>query len=238
MLQEARFSGCGTDAAQGRSKQEQRTTMEAAVMRRILRNNGLSLTLLCFFLVFWLGQALAGWSVFNDEQLEHGSEIVGFASYLTTPHFLEATAENWESEFLQMAAYVTLTAFLFQKGSAESKDPDKPHPTDRAAQPGNWLRWLYSYSLSIAFALLFLASLAVHAISGHDQHNHDQLAHGQPAQSLGDYVAGSQFWFEAFQNWQSEFLSVFSIAVLSIFLRHKGSPESKPVDMANSENQD
>ena len=100
-------------------------------MRHFLRDNGLSITLLACFLVIWFGQAMAGWFVFNDEQMQHGALAVGFGTYLTSAHFVEATAENWESEFLQMAAYVALTAVLFQRGSAESKSPDGPGDSDK-----------------------------------------------------------------------------------------------------------
>jgi hypothetical protein len=210
-------------------------------MQKFLRNNGLSLVLLFLFLLFWLGQAVAGWSVFNEEQLEHDGRAIGFAAYLTTPHFIEATAENWESEFLQMAAYVALTAFLFQKGSAESNDPDKHsgHVANARSAPRpkrSWGRWLYSYSLSLTLGALFIASFVIHAFGGHAQNNSEEIAHGRVASSLLDYVSGAQFWFESFQNWQSEFLAVLTIVVLSIFLRHKGSPESKPVDMPNDRN--
>jgi len=215
----------------------------------MLRNNGLSLALLVVFMLFWLGQAIAGWSVFNDDQIDHGRPVLGFAAYLASPHFWESTAENWESEFLQMAAYVALTAVLFQRGSAESKNPDKPHPTDRPIpanlppdapwalrKGGRLIRWLYSYSLSLAFVILFLGSLIAHALSGYAMHNEEQLAHGATPDTMMDYLTGAQFWFQALQNWQSEFLAVFAIAVLSIFLRHKGSPESKPLDMPNRDN--
>ena len=218
-------------------------------MHKILRDNGLSLVLFALFVACWAGQAIAGWLVFNDEQLKHGHAAIGFFAYLATSHFLEATAENWESEFLQMAAYVVFAAYFFQRGSAESKDPDKlqddvdvepergrvapdaPWPVRR----GGWILALYRYSLSIAFALLFLFSFVIHALSGWRLDNLERIQHGDEAQALSAFVTSSQFWFEAMQNWQSEFLSVLSIVVLSIFLRFKGSPESKPVAMANSE---
>jgi hypothetical protein len=216
-------------------------------MRRLLRDNGLSLVLILIFLAFWTLQAIAGWSVFNDEQLAHTEAPLAFAQYLLSAHFLEATAENWESEFLQMAAYVFLTAFLYQRGSAESKSPDRAEDVDfvptrpgpEAPWPvraGGWLGSLYGYSLSLAFLLLFLVSLSVHMVSGARLNNEERIAHGEAAQSIMEYASGSQFWFEAMQNWQSEFLAVFSIVILTIFLRQKGSPESKPVAMPHKEN--
>ncbi|MBL8687741.1 MAG: hypothetical protein JNL04_01500, partial [Rhodospirillaceae bacterium] len=194
-------------------------------MRRFLRDNGLSLALLAFFLAFWVGQAIAGWQVFNDEQAVHGNAPVSLLAYLGTSHFLEATAENWESEFLQMSAYVAFTAFLFQRGSAESKSPDRAEDVDKEGPATSDAPWpvrkgglalaLYRYSLSLAFALLFLGSFAIHAASGHRLENIRRAAHGQDPQPAIAYVSSSQFWFEAMQNWQSEFLAVLSIVVLS-----------------------
>ena len=216
-------------------------------MKRLLRDNGLSLVLILLFVAFWAIQALAGWSVFNQDQQAHNEAPLAFGQYLLSAHFLEATAENWESEFLQMAAYVFLTAFLYQRGSAESKSPDNAEEVDfvptrpgpEAPWPvraGGWLRSLYGYSLSLAFLLLFLISLGVHIASGARLNNEERLAHGESEQTIMEYVSGSQFWFEAMQNWQSEFLAVFSIVILTIFLRQKGSPESKPVAMPHTEN--
>lgn len=216
-------------------------------MRALLRDNGLSVVLFVLFTAFWALQTVAGWSVFNDEQKDHGERMVGFADYLASAHFLEATAENWESEFLQMGMYVFLTVFLFQRGSAESKSPDKKEDVDEVpskpgpdapspVRKGGWIMTLYSYSLSLAFLLLFLASFAIHAISGAGLDNAERAAHGQAPQTVLEFMSSSQFWFEAMQNWQSEFLAVFSIVVLSIFLRQKGSPESKPLAMPHRDN--
>src|SRR5688572_16892522 len=218
------------------------------VARTFLRDNGLSIVVLTLFVVFLMGQALAGWQEFNDEQLEHGETPVSLAEYVAGDHFAEATAENWESEFLQMAFYVLLTTFLFQKGSSESKkigekeavdrDPrltknkkDAPWPVRR----GGWVLVLYEYSLTLAFLLLFLISFALHAVGGTEEYNQDQLEHGGEIVSVGQYMSTSQFWFESFQNWQSEFLALGAMALLSIFLRQRGSPESKPVDAPHSQ---
>lgn len=213
-------------------------------MRRVLRDNGLSLALLALFLLCWAGQIVTGWHVFNEEQVQHGAPLLPLADYLISPHFLEATAENWESEFLQMAIYVVLTALLFQRGSAESRDPDDPDKDDDCpvgpnspapVRHGGFRRRLYSYSLSLALVTLFLVSLGFHALGGHELARAEAFQHGDAPPRFAEYVLGSQFWFESLQNWQSEFLSVFAIVVLSIFLRHKGSPESKPVAMPNRE---
>jgi hypothetical protein len=140
-----------------------------------------------------------------------------------------------------MAAYVLFTVFLFQRGSAESKDPDGDEEVDRAprryrkdapwpVRRGGMVLRLYEYSLTLAFATLFLASFCAHAIAGAGRYSEEQIAHGQPAVGAVGYLGTAQFWFESFQNWQSEFLAIAAMVVLSIFLRQKGSPESKAVD--------
>ena len=218
-------------------------------MRKILRENGLSIVLgLLFFLVL-VGQAVAGLYAYNEEQQEHGQPTVDFFNYLASSHFLEAVMENWESEFLQMFAFVVLTAFLFQKGSAESKKLDEEEPVDREphksrkkkdapwpVRKGGLILKMYGYSLSLAFLLLFLMSFTLHAIGGAEEYNQSQREHGSSeVVSTLEYIGTSRFWFESFQNWQSEFLAVGAMVVLSIFLRQRGSPESKPVDSPHSE---
>jgi hypothetical protein len=211
-------------------------------MKSFFRNNGLSLVLLALFLTFWGGQVIVGRLEYNDEREERGQPEIGFAEYLRSSHCWEATGENWESEFLQMAAYVFLTVFLFQKGSSESKDPDEPDPEDqdprtRRDQPGvpwpvrrgGWLLKLYENSLGLAFVILFLGAAALHAAGGTKLYNEEQLAKGQETVTFAEYFRTTRFWFESFQNWQSEFLAIASMVILSIFLRQRGSPESKPV---------
>jgi hypothetical protein len=215
-------------------------------LKRWLRDNSLSLVLFASFLVFLAGQALAGWRHFNQEQQQHRQPAVALSSYLRSGDFLEATFENWESEFFQMAAFLILSAMLVQRGSAESKPPeDEEDPKQKnedahrlrhppADAPGPVLRGglalrVYSHSLSLALTALFVLSFALHAVTGHLKYNEEARAHGAALVSLLGYVTSSTFWFESFQNWQSEFLSVFAVVVLSIFLRQKGSPESKPV---------
>ena len=218
-------------------------------MRKILRENGLSIVFGLSFLLLLGGQAAAGMYAYNEEQQEHGQPAVGFSEYVTSSHFLEATMENWESEFLQMFAFVLLTAFLFQKGSAESRKLDEEEPVDRdprksrnkkdapwPVRKGGPILTLYEYSLSLAFLLLFLMSFSLHAIGGTEEYNQNQREHGSSeVVSTLEYMGTPRFWFESFQNWQSEFLAVGAMVVLSIFLRQRGSPESKPVDSPHSE---
>jgi hypothetical protein len=219
-------------------------------MKRFLRDNGLSLVLfLLFFAAFMIGQTLTGHQEYNNEQQEHGQQAIGLLDYLGTGHFLEATMENWESEFLQMFFFVILTVFLYQKGSAESKDPEKEEDVDRdprkarnkkdapwPVRKGGLILTIYEHSLSLAFLLLFLGSFILHGVGGARDYNEEQEAHGQPERvSTMQYMATSRFWFESLQNWQSEFLAVGSMVVLTIFLRERGSKESKPVDAPHSE---
>ena len=207
-----------------------------------LHDNGLLLACLGLFAVFFVGMVVSGAATYNQEQQEHGStEQVSVLSYLTTGDFVEATFENWESEFLQMGMYVVLTAFLYQRGSSESKPMDETAPQDqdpREAQNqyspwpvrvGGLVLTVYEHSLAIAFFVLFFASWALHAMGGVKAFNEEQLQHGQAAISVWRYVTTSQFWFESMQNWQSEFIAVAAIVGLSIFLRQRGSDESKPV---------
>jgi hypothetical protein len=205
--------------------------------------HGLSIVLTLLFVVTLLGQTLAGWRVHNEEQRQHGEAAVSLSGYLFTGHYGEAIFENTESEFLQMAFYVVLTAFLYQRGSSESKRPDvielvdldpRDSPNKESApwpvKTGGWVLTLYENSLSLAFGLLFLASFSFHAITGAQEYSAEQMAHGEAGVTTVQYLGTAQFWFESFQNWQSEFLSLAAMVVLSIFLRQRGSPESKPVD--------
>ncbi len=208
-----------------------------------VRNNGLLLACLGLFSIFFIGMIISGAATYNEEQRAHGSsEQVSVWGYLSTGDFLEATFENWESEFLQMGMYIVLTAFLFQKGSSESKPLDEPAPQDadaRQAADSSSAPWpvrrggcvlvLYENSLAIAFFALFFASMALHAVGGVKAFNEEQLQHGESAISVWRYLTTSQFWFESMQNWQSEFIAVAAIVCLSVFLRQKGSVESKPV---------
>lgn len=217
-------------------------------MRRILRENGLSIVLFLLFFFSVAGQGITGFHEYNEDQQEHRQPTIGFAEYLTSGHFVEAVFENWESEFLQMGMYVLLTAFLYQKGSPESRKLDEKEAVDRDPQKshrkkttvpwpvrrGGFVLKLYENSLCIALFALFIISFALHAAGGAKEYSQDQLEHGGQAVSMMQYMGTSRFWFESFQNWQSEFLSVGVLIIFSIFLRQKGSPESKPVDAPHS----
>jgi len=218
-------------------------------MRQFFHNNGLSIVLLGLFFLSFVGQYFTGHKEHNDDRREHNQPTVGYIEYLGEGHFIEATFENWESEFLQMGMYVVLTIFLFQKGSSESKTPDTTDRVDvipekslldkdapAPVKRGGLALKVYQNSLSIALFSLFAVSFALHAVGGARVYNEEQAEHGKIEKvSAIEYVGTSRFWFESFQNWQSEFLSIGAMVVLSIFLRQKGSPESKPVDSPHTE---
>ena len=214
---------------------------------KLLRDNGLTIFLTVATIGTMLGMVVSGLSVYNDELVHHHQPTVSLAAYLISGHFLSALFENWESEFLQMSAYVVLTAFLFQRGSAESKDPEggaeqDEDPARHAEDPhaplpvrlGGLSASLYAYSLGIALFALFLLSFALHLQHSAAAEAVEAMSHGEPPPTIWQHAGSAQFWFESFQNWQSEFLSTAVLVVLSIFLRFRGSPESKPVAAPHS----
>ena len=213
-------------------------------MAKLIKDNALTLVLMLMFAVSLGGQALTGWHVENEDLQRHGAAAVGLLAYLASPPFLSALFENWESEFLQMAVYVVLTASLIQRGSSESRDPDAPQrdalPSRKRDAPalskvGGAAGWLYAHSLGLTLFILFLASFALHWTFSASAAAADAKAHGEAVKSTLGYLADAQLWFESFQNWQSEFLSTAVLVVLSIFLRQRESPESKPVAAPNSQ---
>ena len=222
--------------------------MSMAPIPSWVRDRGLTLVLLLMFAVSALGQVATGFAEYNDEHRAHGQPPVTLQTYLGTGHPWEALFENWESEFLQMAVFVLLTTALVQKGSPESRRPGVREPVDidprdfanhpDAPWPvrrGGWVLRVYEHSLGLAFVLLFMVSWLGHALGGYAEFADDAALHGQPHPALGDYVSSSRFWFESFQNWQSEFLAIASMVWLAVYLRQRWSPESKPVHAPHGE---
>lgn len=208
-----------------------------------LHRNGLSLAFGLLMLGSLVGHALAGWKVGIREAMEHGQPVPELVEYLASGAFLSSLFENWESEFLQMALFVVLTVSLRQRGSSESRpmspteEKHRRYPAEEAPWPvrrGGMWRKLYEHSLSLALALLFLLSLLGHWIGSWRQQRQEALEQGEPVTPLAEYFLDAQFWFESFQNWQSEFLAVIALVVLSIFLREKDSPQSKDVEAPHS----
>lgn len=213
-------------------------------MRKFVRESSLSLVFGVLFLAALAGQAVAGWKLFNAEQAAEGLGRLTLAHYLTSADFAVDVAENWQSEYLQFLLYLLLTVWLLQKGSPESKELDKAgresaedqkvgeHATaesPRWARVGGWRTTVYSSSLALAMGAIFLASWLVQSVAGWAAFNETRLQRLQDPVGWGAYLLNPDFWARTLQNWQSEFLAVGSMAVLSIYLRERGSPESKPV---------
>src|SRR5688572_29451863 len=209
-------------------------------MRTLLRDNGLTITVLLLFAVSLACQSVAGLAKYNEDQQQHEKPAISYGQYVISPAFAESIFENWESEFLQMALFVWLTTFLYQRGSAESKDPDRTEAVDddprrhrknkhapKPVQQGGLVLRLYEHSLVLALAALFVVSFGLHLVGSTNAACHENLLHDQPCATMGEQLTSATFWFESFQNWQSEFLSIGVIVVFSIFLRQRGSPESK-----------
>ncbi|MEV4493493.1 DUF6766 family protein [Micromonospora coxensis] len=216
-------------------------------MPRWIRDNALSVTMLGAFVVFLSLQSVFGWQTHNEELAEYGAAPIDWLAYLGSGHFAESVFENWESEFLQMGGYVLLTAYLVQKGSAESKPEDQTdRPEDDARRAGPDAPWpvrvgglplvVYRNSLSLALLLIFLGSFVGHLLGGTAEYNEQQaLSNGAPPISAWEFLGTSEFWFQSMQNWQSEFLAVGVLILLSIVLRQHASPESKPVTAAHAQ---
>jgi hypothetical protein len=215
-------------------------------MKKFLKDNSLSIVFFFLFVFTIIGQAITGLKEYNQEMQDEGGQQLSIGQYINSGHFLQSTFENWESEFLQMALFLIFTMFLYQKGSSESKNPDKEEEVDREPNPrrkhvpwpvkkGGIILSIYKHSLCYAFTLLFLLSFLLHWYGSLKDYNEEQVLNNKPTETAMQYLSNSRLWFESFQNWESEFLSVFAIVVLSIFLREQGSPQSKPVDAPHSQ---
>jgi hypothetical protein len=212
-------------------------------MRNALRDNSLTLVLLSIFLVCLILQGLTGWQSENESLKDHGLPAISFGVYFSRGEFLSSLFENWESEFLQMWAFVMLTAYLVQRGSPDSRDPDgKEEPQDRdpaldedkpdapwPVRAGGLVRVVYSHSLGLALLGLFIASFVLHWVNSARFAKETARVHGAEPPTFLQHLASAEFWFESFQNWQSEFLSTAVLIVLAIFLRERRSQESKAV---------
>ena len=213
-------------------------------MRRVVRDSSLSLAFLLLFVVTIVGQSLAGFAENNEELLQHRQPTVSYIDFVTSSDFLVDVAENWQSEFLQFFLFIFATIWLIQRGSGESKKPgdegigsDEDQLVGAHARPDSprWARaggvrlWLYSNSLLLTMGAIFLLSWLAQSLAGHVVANEENAMHGLPPESWGDYVVSAEFWNRTLQNWQSEFLAVGAMVAFAIYLRQRGSSESKPV---------
>jgi hypothetical protein len=213
-------------------------------LRGFLRDNGLSLVFGALFLGALGFQAIAGHNEFNDEQRQHDAEQISLWRYLVSARFASAVMENWQSEYLQFTLFILLTVWFLQRGSPESKemgksggesdedqkigehaDPDSP----RWARAGGWRTWVYSNSLVLVMGTIWVGTWVAQSVSGWTDYNDNRLSHLLDSIGYGKYLTSSEFWERSLQNWQSEFLAVGSMAILAVYLRQRGSPESKPV---------
>ncbi|HZU93352.1 MAG TPA: DUF6766 family protein [Microbacterium sp.] len=213
-------------------------------MRRAIRDNGLSLFFLALFVLALAGQSIAGFFRNNSELLDHGMPTIGFGEFVTSSDFLVDVAENWQSEFLQFFLFIAATVWLVQRGSPESKKPGDEGPGDdedqrtgahargdspRWARVGGWRTVVYGNSLLIVMGAVFLLSWLAQSLGGLVVMNEENAMHGAAAITWSDYVVSPDFWDRTLQNWQSEFLAVGTMVAFSIYLRQRGSAESKPV---------
>ena len=220
-------------------------------MKAFLRDNALSLFFGGLFLLAAVGQSVAGHAAFNERQREHGAQAISYGRYVFSSDFGQALLENWQSEYLQFSLFIFATIWLGQRGSNESKPLDQLGlESDKAQRVGshagpNAPRWarlhqgfrraVYANSLLLVMLTIFLASWFGQSVTGWTAYNDDQRQHDQPAVSWAAYVTGPEFWEDTLENWQSEFLAVGTMAVFTIYLRQRGSPESKPVGAAHDE---
>jgi len=219
-------------------------------MRTFLRENSLTIVFALLFVGALVGQAFAGWAEHNNQQLASGLDPLSLGQYVTSATFAVDVTENWQSEYLQFLFYIFATVWLVQRGSPESKElgkegieSDKDQLIGKYARPdspawarvGGWRTTLFSRSLGLTMGAIFVASWLVQSVAGWAAFNEEQLKQLlDPLPWLG-YLTSADFWSRSLQNWQSEFLAVGSMAVLSIYLRQRGSPESKPTGSAHGD---
>ena len=210
-------------------------------IKKLLYNNSLAIVIFAIFVCSIAGMSIAGWLANNETLAEHHQSEISYPSYVISGEFVEGVFENWESEFLQMWALIMLTVYLRQKGSADSKPMRGSAPQDTSSRysiirASTWRGRgkavgyaLYSHSLGLAMLALFIFSFLLHAVGGLEAYNQEALQHGSETISFAEFIASSEFWYQSLQNWQSEFLAIGVLLVLSVKLRERGSPQSKPV---------
>jgi hypothetical protein len=227
-----------------------KTSVQRSAPWRVLHDNGLGIVFGVLFLLMLVGQAISGHAYFNDQQVSEGAEPVSLAHYLASSSFAVDVVENWQSEYLQFFLYIFATVWLVQRGSSESKHLDQAGPesekdqhigryseadSPRWARAGDWRTAVFSRSLGLVMGGIFLLSWGAQSVAGWAAYNAEQLGSRQDPVSWLAYLGEPDFWNRTTQNWQSEMLAVGSMAVLAVYLRQRGSPESKPVGAAHGE---
>jgi len=211
---------------------------------KTLRENSLTICFLLFFFASLTAQAIAGHAAFNADQLQHGGKEISLGSYVVSASYGAAVLENWQSEYLQFTLLILLTVWLLQRGSPESKElnkaggeSDEDQKLGRHSSPKSpaWARargirrTLYSNSLVIVMGFIWICSWLGQSIAGWTEYSDQRIEHLQEPLRWTQYLGNPDFWERTFQNWQSEFLAVASMSILAVYLRQRGSPESKPV---------
>jgi len=219
-------------------------------MRAWIRENSLSLFFLILFLATLVGHSIAGHLEYNEELRTHGDPTISWGRYVVSSLFGAAVMENWQSEFLQFSFFIAATIWLVQRGSAESKKVDEAglqhdrqqqvggHAAERSpawARVKDWRYKLYSNSLLIVMTALFFGSWFTQSVTNWTTFNEEQLDHNEQTVTWLSYIGSADFWEKTLQNWQSEFLAVGTMAVFTIYLRQRGSSESKPVGAPHDE---
>jgi hypothetical protein len=239
------------DAAATLHGGESRSERERESRAGFLRSNSLSIFFLTIFLLALVGQSVAGYKEYNESQLDHEESQITYGRYVTSSHFGQAVAENWQSEYLQFVLYILATIWFVQRGSPESKkwrdrgregadeqemgSEARPDAPGAAKREGGMYRLLYSNSLLLWMGLIWIASWFAQSVTGWSTYNSDQLGHGEAGTNWIGYLQTPDFWEATLQNWQSEFLAVGSMAIFAVYLRQRGSPESKPVGSPHDE---
>ncbi len=219
-------------------------------MRRFFTLNSLSIVFLLIFLASLTGQAISGNAEFNNEQRAHHENTISLGRYVTSSDFGQAVMENWQSEYLQFTLFIFGTIWLIQRGSPESKKPGEAgreseedqllgeharEDSPRWAKLTGTRRFVYSNSLLMLMGALFIGTWFADSVCGWSTFNADQISHGSGGINYWRYLGTANFWQSTLQNWQSEFLAVGSMAIFSVYLRQRGSPESKPVGTPHHE---
>jgi hypothetical protein len=219
-------------------------------MRLFVRNNGLSLFFGLLFLATLIAESVVGHSVYNSEQLQHGDPGVSYGRYLVSSHFGEAVLENWQSEWLQFILFGLATVWLLQRGSPESKQSGEeglqsdekqliggraPDNAPRWAKLRGWREGVYGNSFLIVMLVIYLGSWLGQSTTAWTEFNNTQRQHDEEAVSWLHYLGKPDFWEKSLQNWQSEFLALGTMVILTVYLRQRGSPESKPVGAPHDE---
>ena len=204
-------------------------------LRRFFKDNSLTIVMFVLFLICFWGDSVASWHLQNQHLADHGSAAIGFWRNFFSSSYLQELASNWQAAFLQLTSLIVFSVFLYQRGAPHSRDPDKHKNKRKKREEDSRFSWLFRNSLSIAFVLLFVVTLAFHMVSGALSFNEQLALLHRPPISFGAFLISATFWSSTLETWQAEFLAIALFIVLSVFLRQQDSAESKPVESSNKD---